>query len=83
VGSRSTAARTSADSSRRRRTARSGVRAAGGTAGQNSRVPLARLSWLVTVLGFVVAALLLLWNGYTGYSLVLLAVACAAAVNLR
>jgi hypothetical protein len=46
-------------------------------------VPLARLSWLVTVLGFVVAALLLLWNGYTGYSLVLLAVACAAAVNLR
>jgi hypothetical protein len=46
-------------------------------------VPLARLSWLVTVVGFVVAALLLLWNGYTGYFVVLLVVALAAAVNLR
>jgi hypothetical protein len=46
-------------------------------------VSLARLSWLVTVLGFVVAAILLLLNGYTGYFLVLVAVAVAAAVNLR
>jgi hypothetical protein len=46
-------------------------------------VSLARLSWLVTVLGFVAAAILLLLNGYTGYFLVLVAVAVAAAVNLR
>ena len=46
-------------------------------------MPLARLSWLVTVVSFLVAALLLLWNGYTGYFLVLVAVALAAAVNLR
>jgi hypothetical protein len=46
-------------------------------------VSLARISWLVTVLGFLVAALLLALNGYTGYSFVLVAVALAAAVNLR
>jgi hypothetical protein len=61
----------------------SGVGAAKSTGGHNTRVPLARLSWLMTVLGFVLAALLLLLNGYTGYSLVLVAVALAAAVNLR
>ena len=55
----------------------------GGTGGQNSHVTLARLSWLVTVIGFLVAALLLLWNGYTGYFVVLIAVGLAAAVNLR
>lgn len=43
---------------------------------------LSRISWLVTVLGFLVAAFLLLLNGYVGYFLVLLAVAAAAAVNL-
>lgn len=59
------------------------MRTVGGTGGQNSLVPLARLSWLVTVVGFLVAALLLLWNGYTGYFFVLVAVALAAAVNLR
>ena len=50
---------------------------------QNSGVPLARLSWLVTVLLFVVAAILLLLNDYVGYFGVFLAVAAAAAVNLR
>ena len=43
---------------------------------------LARVAWLVTVATFVVAALLLLVNGYLGYFLVLLSVAFAAGVNL-
>jgi hypothetical protein len=45
-------------------------------------VPLSRISWLVTVAICVVAALLLVLNGYYGYSGVLLAVGAAAAVNL-
>jgi hypothetical protein len=49
---------------------------------QNSRVPLARISWLVTVGICLIAALLLLLEGYYGYSGVLLAVGAAAAVNL-
>lgn len=43
---------------------------------------LGRISWLVTVLACLVAALLLFLNGYVGYFLVLLAVGAAAAVNL-
>jgi len=46
-------------------------------------VPLARISWLVTAIGFVIAAVLLFVNGYVGYFLVFLAVAASAAVNLR
>jgi len=46
-------------------------------------VDLARTAWLVTVVTFVVAAVLVFVNGYVGYMLVLLAVAAAAAVNLR
>ena len=45
-------------------------------------MPLSRISWLVTVAICVVAALLLLLNGYVGYSGVLLAVGAAAAVNV-
>ena len=45
-------------------------------------VPLSRISWLVTVGICLVAALLLLLNGYYGYSGVLLAVGAAAVVNL-
>ena len=45
-------------------------------------MPLARIYWLVTVGICLVAALLLLLNGYFGYSGVLLAVGAAAAVNL-
>jgi hypothetical protein len=45
-------------------------------------VPLTRISWVVTVGICLVAALLLLLNGYYGYSGILLAVAVAAAVNL-
>jgi hypothetical protein len=45
-------------------------------------VPLRRISWLVTVAICVIAALLLVLNGYYGYSGVLLAVALSAAVNV-
>lgn len=44
---------------------------------------LTRISWLVTAVGFVIAAVLLFLGGYVGYFLVFLAVAVAAAVNLR
>lgn len=44
---------------------------------------LARISWMVTVAICLIATLLLLVNGYQGYSGVLLAVGAAAAVNLR
>ncbi len=46
-------------------------------------MPLSQISWLVTVAICVIAAILLLINGYLGYFGVLLAVALAAAVNLR
>jgi hypothetical protein len=45
-------------------------------------VPLARISWLVTVGICLIAALLLLLNGYFGYAGVFLAVGASAAVNL-
>ena len=44
---------------------------------------LPQASWLGVVLICLVAALLLLINGYVGYFGVLLAVAASAAVNLR
>lgn len=43
---------------------------------------LSRISWLITVGICVIAALLLLLNGYYGYAGVLLAVGAAAGVNL-
>ncbi len=46
-------------------------------------MPLSRLPWVVTVAICLIAALLLLLNGYLGYFGVLLAVGAAAAVNLR
>ncbi len=45
-------------------------------------MPLSRISWLVTLAICLIAALLLIINGYVGYSGVLLAVGAAAAVNL-
>ena len=45
-------------------------------------MPLSRISWLVTVAICLIAALLLLLNGYYGYAGVLLAVGAAAAINL-
>ena len=53
-----------------------------GHPGQNRHVPLSRISWLVTVGICLIAAVLLLVNGYYGYSGVILAVGAAAAVNL-
>jgi membrane-bound ClpP family serine protease len=46
-------------------------------------VPLSRIAWAVTVALFVLAAVLVFLEGYAGYFAVLLAVAAAAAVNLR
>jgi hypothetical protein len=51
--------------------------------GHNTRVSLERISWLVTVGICLIAALLLVIEGYVGYFGVLLAVGAAAAVNLR
>jgi len=50
---------------------------------QNSGVPLSRIAWITTVAICVVAAVLVLLNGYVGYFFVLLAVAASAAINLR
>ena len=50
---------------------------------QNSGVSPSRIAWALTVGLCLVAAVLLLLNGYVGYFGVLLAVAAAAAVNLR
>ena len=44
---------------------------------------LPQISWIVTVAICLIAAILLLINGYVGYFGVLLAVAAAAAVNIR
>jgi hypothetical protein len=46
-------------------------------------VTLPQASWLGVVVIGLLAALLLLVNGYTGYFGILLAVAASAAVNLR
>jgi hypothetical protein len=46
-------------------------------------MPLDRIAWLTTVLACLIAFLLLLLSGYLGYAGVLLAVAAAAAINLR
>ena len=61
---------------------RSGRKLGASHRGQNTGVPLSRISWLVTVGICLIAALLLLLNGYYGYSGVLFAVGLAAAVNL-
>jgi hypothetical protein len=44
--------------------------------------PLSRIAWLVTVGACLIAALILLLSGYTGYAGVALAVAIAALINL-
>jgi hypothetical protein len=51
--------------------------------GENTRVPLPRIAWLVTVSICVVAAAILLLSGYVGYAGVVFAVALSAAINLR
>jgi hypothetical protein len=49
----------------------------------NTRVPLSRIAWLTTVGLCLIGVILLLASGYVGYGAVVLAVACAAAINLR
>jgi hypothetical protein len=46
-------------------------------------VPLSRIAWLTTVGICVVTCVILLLSGYLGYAGVLLAIALAAAINLR
>ncbi len=43
---------------------------------------LARASWIIVVAVCAIAAILFAISGYTGYTLVLIAVGLAAAVNL-
>jgi hypothetical protein len=50
--------------------------------GENDRVNLARVAWLLTVIGCLVAVVVLALNGYLGYAGVTLAVALSAAINL-
>jgi hypothetical protein len=45
-------------------------------------VSLARASWLTIVIACAIAAVILVLEGYTGYSIVLAAVGLSAAVNL-
>jgi hypothetical protein len=45
-------------------------------------VSLARASWLTIVIICAIAAVILAFDGYTGYSIVLSAVGLSAAVNL-
>lgn len=49
---------------------------------QNDRVDLGRIAWLTTVIGCLVAVVVLALNGYTGYAAVTFAVAVSAAINL-
>lgn len=44
---------------------------------------LARIAWLLTVIAFLIAVLILALNKYYGYAAVTLAVAASAAINLR
>jgi hypothetical protein len=44
---------------------------------------LERMSWLTTVLACVLAAVILLLQGYVGYAGVAFAVAVSAAINLK
>jgi hypothetical protein len=46
-------------------------------------VTLSQASWAVTVALCIIAAILVLVSGYVGYFAVLLAIAAAAAINLR
>ena len=43
---------------------------------------IARASWITVVVACLIAALLFAINGYTGYTITLIAVAAAAGVNL-
>ncbi|HVS29590.1 MAG TPA: hypothetical protein VHE14_08550 [Solirubrobacteraceae bacterium] len=46
-------------------------------------MPLARIAWLLVVAACLITCVLLLIDGYRGYSAVAFAVALSAAINLR
>ena len=71
----------SVESSPRYCSASSGVSAAD-TAATIAAVDAPKIAWLTTALVCLVAAVLLLVNGYVGYFGVVLAVGFAAAVNV-
>lgn len=50
---------------------------------EHSDVNIARASWITVVAACLLAALLFAINGYTGYTITVVAVGLAAAVNLR
>jgi hypothetical protein len=72
----------SVESSPRYRSARSGVSAGADTVATIAVVTAPKIAWLTTVMVCLLAAVLLLVNGYVGYFGVVLAVGMAAAVNL-
>ncbi|MDX6680880.1 MAG: hypothetical protein QOG94_919 [Solirubrobacteraceae bacterium] len=51
--------------------------------GEDARVPLQRIAWLVTVAAALITALLLFVSGYNGYGALAIAVGACAAINLR
>ena len=46
-------------------------------------MPFSRIAWATTVVVCLLISLILLLSGYLGYAGVLLAIALAAAINLR
>ncbi len=50
---------------------------------EDTRVGLARIGWLATVLVCLIAVLVLVLDGYLGYAAVTFVVAISAAINLR
>lgn len=46
-------------------------------------MPLERIAWIVTVAICLITAAIVLLSGYVGYSAVVFAIACSAAINLR
>lgn len=46
-------------------------------------MPFSRIAWLTIVVACLIAVVLLLVSGYFGYAGVVLAVAAAAAINVR
>lgn len=62
--------------------ASSGVSAGADTVATIAVVSAPKIAWLTTVMACLIAAVLLLANGYIGYFGVVLAVGAAAAVNL-
>ena len=51
--------------------------------GEDARVPLNRIAWLLTVAAALITALLLFVSGYNGYGALAIAVGVCAAINLR